>query len=157
MTTLNAGDPAPNFSLPNQSETVKTLADYSGKNLIIFVYPKANTPGCKKEAQDFTRLASDFAKFNMEIVGLSKDSPKKQQSFIDKAELGVDLLSDESGDTLVQYGAWGLKKNYGKEYEGIIRSTFIIDSNGKILQAFYNVKATGHAERVLKWVQEQLS
>lgn len=117
---------------------------------LLYFYPKDDTPGCTLEAQDFTRLVSDFAKLGIQIVGVSKDSESSHAKFCNKYDLGVTLISDESGELHEQFGVIGEKKNYGKVYIGVIRSTFLLDQTGKILKEWRNVKATGHAEKVLR-------
>ena len=129
--------------------TLTSLLSQSDKTLLYF-YPKDDTPGCTLEAQDFTRLVPDFAKLDIQIVGVSKDSEASHEKFCNKYELGITLISDESGELHEQFGVIGEKKNYGKVYIGTIRSTFLLDQTGKILQEWRNVKATGHAEKVLR-------
>lgn len=133
--------------------TLSFILAKSPKTLLYF-YPKDNTPGCTLEAQDFTRLKSDFAKLGIQIIGVSKDSEASHEKFTTSCNLGIELISDESGELHEQFGVIGEKKNYGKVYVGVIRSTFLLDSTGKILQEWRNVKATGHAEKVLREVQD---
>lgn len=117
---------------------------------LLYFYPKDDTPGCTLEAQDFTRLVPDFAKLCIQIIGVSKDSETSHEKFCNKYDLGITLISDVSGDLHEQFGVVGEKKNYGKVYIGTIRSTFLLDQTWKILQEWRNVKATWHAEKVLR-------
>ncbi len=117
---------------------------------LLYFYPKDNTPGCTLEAQDFTRLVPDFAKLGIQIIGVSKDSEASHEKFCNKHSLGITLISDESGELHEQFGVIGEKKNYGKVYVGVIRSTFLLDQSGNIVKEWRNVKATGHAEKVLR-------
>lgn len=121
----------------------------SEKTLLYF-YPKDNTPGCTLEAQDFTRLKWEFAKLGIHIIGVSKDTEASHEKFTTSCGLGIELISDIDGSLHEQFGVIGEKKNYGKVYIGVIRSTFLLDSTWKILQEWRNVKATGHAEKILK-------
>lgn len=143
------GDQAPNFSLPDSNGNPVSLADFAGKSVIIYFYPAAMTPGCTKEACDFTaaRPALDDAGYT--VIGISPDEPEKLARFVDKESLNVVLLSDPDRTILTAYGAYGEKKNYGKTVLGVIRSTFVIDGSGLIAHAWRNVKATGHVGRVL--------
>lgn len=145
---------APEFALPNAHTKLVRKQDYQGKWLLLYFYPKDNTPGCTTEAKDFSALITDFAKLNVQIVGVSKDSVKSHANFIVKEDLQIELLSDPDLEAIKAYKAWGLKKNYGKEYEGLIRSTFLINQQGLIAKYWHNVKAKGHAERVLKETKE---
>ena len=122
------------------------------KYTLLYFYPKDDTPGCTLEAQDFTRLKNEFAELGIQIIGISRDSEVSHAKFCNKYDLGITLISDESGELHEQYGVIGEKKNYGKVYIGVIRSTFLLDSSGKILKEWRNVKATGHAEKVLREV-----
>ncbi|MDD2693660.1 MAG: peroxiredoxin [Candidatus Gracilibacteria bacterium] len=132
------------------------LTPYLSKSpkTLLYFYPKDNTPGCTLEAQDFTRLKKDFEVLGIQIIGVSKDSETSHANFRDSCNLGITLISDEDGSLHEQFGVIGEKKNYGKIYIGTIRSTFLLDSSGKILQEWRNVKATGHAEKVLKEIQK---
>ena len=129
---LNVGDKAPEFSLPDENGKVVSLKDYAGKWLVVYFYPKDDTPGCIKEACDFTDSKSEFAGLNAEVVGISRDDADEHQKFIAKYNLGVTLLSDADQAVHEAYGAWGTKVNYGKEIVGVIRSTFIISPDGEI-------------------------
>ena len=141
---------APEFCLPNQDETEICLRDLKGKWIILYFYPKDNTPGCTTEACDFTENLEWFEDKDAVILGVSPDSPAKHRNFIEKKDLKITLLSDENKEVLKAYGAWGIKKNYGREYEGVIRSTFIISPDGEIVKEFRNVRAKGHVDRVKK-------
>lgn len=132
--------------------TLPTLLSRSPKTLLYF-YPKDDTPGCTMEAQDFTRLKSEFEALGIQIIGVSKDSEASHAKFCDKYSLGIQLVSDESWELHEQFAVIGEKKNYGKTYVGVIRSTFLFDSSGKILKEWRNVKAKGHAEKVLRELQ----
>ena len=146
---LEAQEKAPNFCAINQSGQKVELKDFKDKFVVLYFYPKDMTKGCSIEANDFSALRAEVGKFGAEILGVSPDSAESHQKFIAKENLTINLLCDENHAIAESYGAWGLKKNYGKEYFGIIRSTFII-KNGVILKAFYNVKAANHAQKVLE-------
>ncbi len=146
---LEAQEKAPNFCAINQSGQKVELKDFKDKFVVLYFYPKDMTKGCSIEANDFSALRTEFGKFGAEILGVSPDSAESHQKFIAKENLTINLLCDENHAIAESYGAWGLKKNYGKEYFGIIRSTFII-KNGIVLKAFYNVKAANHAQKVLE-------
>ena len=137
---LEVGTKAPDFCLPNQDEVEICLRDLKGKWIALYFYPKDNTPGCTKEACDFTEQEPRFESLDAVILGVSADSPKRHRNFIEKHDLGITLLSDEETTMMQNYGVWRLKKNYGKEYMGIVRSTYIIDPNGTIAAAWDNVK-----------------
>ena len=145
---LQANDVAPDFCLPNAQGVEISLKDFPQKTIILYFYPKDNTPGCTIEAQDFSQLLPQFFAKNALVIGISPDSPKCHQGFIAKQDLKHILLSDKDKAVASAYVAYGKKMMYGKEVMGIIRSTFIIQ-NGKILHALYNVKAKGHAQAVL--------
>ena len=159
---LQVGDKAPDFTLPDENGNEVSLRDFAGKWLVLYFYPKDNTSGCTKEACDFTDSRSYFASLNAEVVGVSRDSAASHQNFILKHHLAIPLLSDPDHKVHEAYGAWGLKKNYGKETEGVIRSTFIISPEGKIAAAWYKVKVrvkrksgeVRHAEIVKKKLAE---
>ena len=129
---LNIGDKAPNFTLPDENGKMVSLNDYAGKWLVVYFYPKDDTPGCTKEACDFTDNRNEFAGLNAEVVGISRDDADAHQKFIAKYELNVTLLSDPDHAVHEAYGAWGTKINYGKEILGVIRSTFIVSPDGEI-------------------------
>lgn len=148
--TLQKGDKAPNFKLKNSDGTEIALQDLLSKRVVLYFYPKDNTPGCTTEAQEFSALLEAFESKNTIVVGISPDSPTCHQNFINKQSLKVLLLSDSDKSVASTYGAYGKKMMYGKEVLGIIRSTFVIDTNGYIIQSFYNVRAQGHAQKVLE-------
>lgn len=143
------GTKAPGFSLMNADEHPVELADFRGKWLVLYFYPKDNTPGCTTEALDFTALKGEFEKAGAVIAGVSPDSTKRHQNFIAKKDLTIELLSDPEHQALETYGVWQLKKNYGREYMGVVRSTFLIDPEGNIEKTWKKVKVKGHAEAVL--------
>lgn len=143
------GAPAPNFDLPRSGGGRTALADLKGRKIVLYFYPKDDTPGCTTEAIDFTRLAPDFAAAGAEILGVSKDSVAKHDKFSAKHALGVTLLSDEEGDVCERYGVWVEKSMYGKTFLGVERSTFLIDEKGVIREVWRKVKVKGHAEAVL--------
>jgi peroxiredoxin Q/BCP len=146
---IDAGDPAPSFQLPNQDGDPVSLADYAGKRLIVYFYPKAFTPGCTTQACDFRDNHQAFAGEGYQIVGISPDPIDRLAAFRDEHQLPFPVLSDPDHAVAIEFGAWGKKVNYGREYEGIIRSTFVIGPDGTIQTAWRNVKAKGHGERVL--------
>ncbi len=148
---------APDFSLKDSQGKIISREDYLGKWLLLYFYPKDDTPGCSLEANDFSKLVSDFKDLEVEILGVSKDSTQSHCNFIEKYKLKINLLSDPDLQAIKAYKAWGIKKNYGKEYEGLIRSTFLINPQGKIVKYWSNVRAKGHAERVLKEVKKLLN
>jgi thioredoxin-dependent peroxiredoxin len=140
---------APALELPTDDGRQVSLADLKGSPVVVFFYPKADTPACTTEAKDFTALAADFAASGVTLVGVSKDSPKKLARFRAKHELGVILASDEAGDVCETWGVWGEKTLYGRTYMGIERATFLIDGEGVVRQVWRKVKTAGHAEAVL--------
>ncbi|MBY3988805.1 thioredoxin-dependent thiol peroxidase [Rhodococcus fascians] len=145
---LEPGDTAPAFTLPDADGNDVSLADYAGKKVIVYFYPAASTPGCTKQACDFRDSLAELNGEGLEVIGISPDKPAKLAKFRDKEELTFPLLSDEEKTTLQAWGAFGEKKNYGKVYEGVIRSTFLVDEAGKIEVAQYNVRATGHVAKL---------
>ncbi len=150
MTTLKIGDKAPEFSGSDQNGRSHKLADYIGKKLVVFFYPKASTPGCTAEACD---LRDNFARFqahNYALLGVSADSAKAQLKFIEKYDLPFTLLADEDKSVIQAFGVWGPKKFMGKEYDGIHRTTFVIDENGSIADIISEVKTKDHAAQILK-------
>jgi len=151
---LNVGDTVPDFCLPNQDEEEICLRDLKGKWIVLYFYPKDNTPGCTTEAQDFTAALKDFEKLNAIVLGVSPDSPQKHRNFIEKKDLKVTLLSDEEKELCKLFGCWQLKKFMGKEYMGVVRSTYIIDPDGKIAAKWEKVKVKGHVEEVKKKLEE---
>lgn len=145
---LTIGNQAPAFSLPNQDEVEISLRDLEGKWIVLYFYPKDSTPGCTTEACDFTQAVQVFEDLNAVILGVSPDSMASHQKFIAKQKLDLTLLSDVSTEVAQAYGVWQLKKFCGKEYMGIVRSTFLIDPSGKIARIWSNVKVAGHAQEV---------
>jgi thioredoxin-dependent peroxiredoxin len=144
------GDKAPAFRLPRDGGNSVALSDFSGKKLVLFFYLKADTPGCTREAIDFTRLSDAFAASGTEILGISADSVKRQETFRDKHKLQVPLISDERHQMLQAYGAWGEKSMYGRTFEGILRTTVLIGADGRIARVWRHVKVDGHAGQVLE-------
>jgi peroxiredoxin Q/BCP len=136
------------FTLPNQDGEMVSASDFAGKRFVMFFYPRAMTPGCTIESCDFRDSYSEFAEAGYEIVGVSPDPPSRNKKFIEKEGLNFDLLSDEDLDLAKSLGAWGEKNLYGKISKGLIRSTFVIDEEGQVAEAYRNVKAQGHVERV---------
>lgn len=152
--TLEVGQKAPEFATPNQRSEISKLADFAGQWLVLYFYPKDNTPGCTTEAIDFTALSPQFQQLNAVIIGVSPDSEKSHCRFIEKHNLTIQLLSDTEHQLAEIYQVWGLKKFMGKEYMGIKRSTFLIDPQGNIAYIWSNVKVKAHAEAVLKKLEE---
>jgi peroxiredoxin Q/BCP len=148
-TELAVGDKAPAFTLPRDGGDKVSLADFKGRKLVLYFYPRADTPGCTREAIDFTRLRPQFAKAGTEILGVSADSVKAQDAFKKKHALTIGLLSDETHKMLEAYGAWGKKSMYGKSFMGIVRMTVLIGPNGKIAHIWPKVRVDGHADEVL--------
>ncbi|OQX50221.1 MAG: thioredoxin-dependent thiol peroxidase [Epsilonproteobacteria bacterium 4484_20] len=151
---LNVGDMAPDFCLPNQDEEEICFRDIKGRWIVLYFYPKDNTPGCTTEACDFTAALPDFEGLDAIVLGVSPDSPKKHRNFIEKKELRITLLSDEEKELCKAFGVWQLKKNYGREYMGVVRSTFIIDPDGKIAAKWEKVRVKGHVEEVKEKLEE---
>ena len=147
---LQAGDTAPAFTLPDADGNDVSLADHKGRKVIVYFYPAALTPGCTKQACDFTDSLAVLAAAGYDVIGVSPDKPEKLAKFREKENLKVTLVGDPSKETLQAYGAYGEKKLYGKVVTGVIRSTVVVDEEGKIAQAFYNVKATGHVAKIIK-------
>src|SRR5829696_7827633 len=147
---LSPGDPAPDFTLPDADGNPVSLSSYRGRRVIVYCYPAALTPGCTTQAIDFTAAAGDLAQAGLDIVGISPDPPEKLQRFREKEDLGITLVSDADKSVLTAYGAYGPKKLYGKQVVGVIRSTFVVDADGRIEKAQYNVKATGHVAKLRK-------
>jgi len=152
MTTLAAGDPAPDFSLPDADGQTVSLADFAGGRVIVYFYPAAMTPGCTIQAIDFTAAFADLSAAGYRVVGISPDAPAKLAKFRERDHIAFPLLSDADRATLNAYGAFGTKVMYGKSVEGVIRSTFVVDvddaGRGTIALAQYNVRASGHVERL---------
>lgn len=150
MTSLKAGDPAPGFSGIDQSEKRHELADYRGKKLVLFFYPKADTPGCTAEACNLRDNWSELQEKGYEILGISADSPKKQLKFKEKYAFPFPLIADESKEIINAYEVWGPKKFMGRTFDGINRTTFIIDEEGKIEEVIDKVKTKDHAAQILE-------
>lgn len=146
---LQENDKAPDFSLENDEGKVVSLNDYKGKKVVLYFYPKDNTSGCTAEAIEFTELINQFKNLNTEIIGVSPDSVKSHVNFKNKHNLSITLISDPDKVLCQAYDVWREKSMYGKKYMGVLRSTFIISPDGIIEKAMYNVKAKGHAEKVL--------
>jgi thioredoxin-dependent peroxiredoxin len=149
MTTLKIGDTAPNFeALDQQGNTIK-LSDYKGKKLVLFFYPKASTPGCTMEACNLRDNYQTFLAKGYDVLGVSADSAKRQQNFIDKYKLPFSLLADEDKKVIDAFGVWGSKKFMGREFDGIHRATFVIDENGMIEDVITKVKTKEHTSQIL--------
>ncbi|WP_400088753.1 thioredoxin-dependent thiol peroxidase [Yoonia sp. R78084] len=153
MTQPAIGDTAPDFSLPRDGGEIVNLSDFKGKKVVLYFYPKDDTPGCTKEAIGFTDMVEAFAAEDTIVLGVSKDSVKKHDKFVAKHDLKIALLSDEDGDVCERYGTWVEKSMYGKTYMGIERATYLIGADGKIAQAWRKVKVPGHVEAVLEAVR----
>jgi thioredoxin-dependent peroxiredoxin len=147
---LSDGDAAPEFSLPDADGNTVSLSDFRGRSVVVYFYPAASTPGCTKEACDFRDSLAELNEAGFDVLGISPDKPAKLAKFRDAEGLTFPLLSDEDRAVMTAWGAFGEKKNYGKVVQGVIRSTFVVDPDGKIAKALYNVKATGHVERLRK-------
>lgn len=145
---LEPGMPLPEFSRPDETGADRTRSDFAGSGLVIYFYPKAFTPGCTGESCDFRDNHERFIAAGYEVIGVSPDPVDRLDQFRAKHDLPFPLLSDEDHSMAEAFGAWGIKKNYGKEYEGIIRSTIVADATGTIEHAWYNVRAKGHVDRV---------
>lgn len=143
------GTPAPTFSLPGTT-TAANLEEYRGRWVVLYFYPKDNTPGCTTEAREFSTLREEFDRLDCVVLGVSPDSVASHQKFTDKHHLRIELLSDPDHDVIDRFGAWRRKKNYGREYFGVVRSTVLIDPHGVIRHVWPSVRATGHAANVLE-------
>ena len=152
--TIEVGKKAPAFTLPNQDGEKVALKDLKGKWVVLYFYPRDDTPGCTVEACDFTAGIKQFQKLDAVVLGCSPDSPATHKKFQTKHKLKVTLLADEKKSVLTKYGAWGDKKMYGKVRQGVIRSTVVIDPNGKVAHHFPNVRAKGHADKVRELLSE---
>jgi peroxiredoxin Q/BCP len=150
MRELAVGAKAPAFSLPRDGGEKIALKDFKGRKLVLYFYPKADTPGCTKEAIAFSKLRAAFAKAGTEILGVSADPVTAQDKFKAKHKLSISLASDETKDMLEAYGAWGEKSMYGRTFMGVMRKTFLIDAEGRIAQIWPKVRVEGHAEEVLE-------
>lgn len=155
--TIELGKPAPDFELQaSNGENVK-LSDFRGKNVVLYFYPKDMTPGCTTEACDFRDNHESFAELDAVILGVSPDPVDRHKKFIDKHDLPFLLLADEDHSVAEEYGVWKLKKNFGKEYMGIERSTFVIDKEGNLVNEWRKVRVKGHVEEALEYIKENLS
>jgi peroxiredoxin Q/BCP len=150
MTRLSPGDKAPAFTLLDDKGSTVKLSDLKGQQVVLYAYPAAMTPGCTKQACDFRDNLKVFNDAGYTVLGISPDKPEKLAKFVEKEGLTFPLLSDPDKETLTAYGAYGEKQLYGKTVVGVIRSTFFIDADGKISQALYGVKATGHVAKLMK-------
>ncbi|MGH1424098.1 MAG: thioredoxin-dependent thiol peroxidase [Pseudooceanicola sp.] len=148
-----AGDKAPEFTLPRDGSGEISLSDYAGQAVVLYFYPRDDTPGCTTEGKDFTCAAEEFANAGAVVMGVSKDSVASHDKFRDKYDLSVILLSDADGQTCEDYGVWGEKKMYGKTFMGIHRATFLIDGTGRLARVWRNVKVPGHVDEVLEAVR----
>lgn len=145
---IKIDDKAPAFCLPNQDDVEICLRDLKGKWIVLYFYPKDNTPGCTTEACEFTEAAPDFSDLDAIILGVSADTTKKHRNFIEKQNIGITLLSDESTDMMQEYGVWQKKMNFGKEYMGIVRTTLIINPDGIVKAVFEKVRVKEHVAKV---------
>lgn len=145
---IKVGQKAPNFTLPDQDGKMHSLSDYLGKKVLLYFYPKDDTPGCTTEACNFRDGYEEFKKMGLVILGVSKDAVKSHKRFAEKFSLPFPLLSDEEGKVIERYGSWGKKKFMGREYMGIFRNSFLIDEEGKVAKIYESVKAADHAEEV---------
>ena len=152
-TPLAVGDKAPNFKLPKDDGRTVSLADFKGRKLVLYFYPRADTPGCTKESIDFSKQSAAFTKAGAEVIGVSADPVKAQEAFKKKHKLSVGLLSDETRTMLDAYGAWGKKSMYGKTFMGITRMTYLVGPDGRIVQIWPRVKVDGHVAEVLTAVK----
>jgi peroxiredoxin Q/BCP len=150
VTTLESGQAAPDFTLLDQDEHPVSLSDFRGRRVIVYFYPAAQTPGCTTQACDFRDSLASLQGAGYTVLGVSRDTPEKLRAFRDSDGLTFPLLSDPDHAVHEAYGAWGEKQNYGKTITGVLRSTFVIDEDGRIVEAQYNVKATGHVARLRK-------
>lgn len=149
MGYLEKDDPAPEFKAKNQDGKEISLTDFKGKKVILYFYPKDNTPGCTAEACNLRDNYSGLTSRGFEVIGVSPDSERSHSKFIGKFNLPFNLIADPDKNILKKYGAWGLKKMYGKEYEGVLRTTYVIDENGKIERVFKKVDTKNHSEQIL--------
>ncbi|MFC4556840.1 thioredoxin-dependent thiol peroxidase [Virgibacillus kekensis] len=152
--SVEPGKKAPDFTLANQDGDEVSLSDFKGKHVVLYFYPKDMTPGCTTEACDFRDAQESFSELDAVILGVSPDPASRHQKFIEKHDLPFQLLADEDHKVAEDYGVWKLKKNFGKEYYGIERSTFIIDKEGVLQKEFRKVKVKGHVEEALEFIRE---
>ena len=149
-TRLSPGDVAPDFTLPTDDGSTVTLSDLRGRKVIVYFYPAAMTPGCTKQACDFTDSLDSLKSAGYDVLGISPDKPEKLAKFRERDALSITLLSDADKAVMTEWGAFGEKKLYGKVVTGVIRSTVVVDEDGKVEHAFYNVKATGHVAKIIR-------
>ncbi|MFZ0170781.1 MAG: peroxiredoxin [Acidimicrobiales bacterium] len=149
MPHLETGDEAPDFALPDENGDIVRLSDFAGRGVVVYFYPADDTPGCTKEACQFTERFDGFSKAGVDVVGISPDGADRHRRFREKYGLQVRLLSDPSHEVMESYGAWGEKVLYGRKSVGVIRSTVLIGPDGRVVRAWYHVRADGHAEKVL--------
>lgn len=152
---IQPGEPAPDFELRDENGKLRRLSEYRGKPVVLYFYPKDDTPGCTKEACSFRDDYSAYENSGVTILGVSPDSPKSHTKFKQKYQIPFTLLADEGHKVSEEYGVWGKKKMMGREYDGILRTTFIIDENGKIKRVFENVKPANHSEEILANLKDQ--
>ncbi|SER58900.1 peroxiredoxin Q/BCP [Gracilibacillus ureilyticus] len=155
--TVETGQKVEDFTLQNNKGEKVSLSDYKGKNVVLYFYPKDDTPGCTTEACDFRDNYESFQDVNAVILGVSPDSEESHKKFIDKHDLPFELLVDEDKEVAEQFGVWQLKNKFGKEYMGIVRSTFIIDQEGVLQKEFRNVQVKGHVDDALQYIREELN
>ncbi len=155
MAKLSSGDKAPHFKLTDQNEKEVNLEDYKGKKVLVYFYPKADTPGCTKQACSVRDARSELAARGVDVIGISPDTPGKQKKFDNKHNLDFTLLSDQDNAVAKAFGAWGEKSMYGKKYEGIIRSSLLIDEDGKVLDTWYKVSPKDTVPKVLKALEDE--
>ncbi|MFJ1760992.1 thioredoxin-dependent thiol peroxidase [Amycolatopsis sp. NPDC088138] len=147
---LSPGDDAPDFTLPDSEGKEVSLRDFRGQSVVVYFYPAASTPGCTKQACDFRDNLAELNDAGYQVVGISPDKQAKLAKFVEKEELTFPLLGDPEKTVITEWGVYGEKVNYGKKYMGVIRSTFVVDADGKIAHAFYNVRATGHVAKLIR-------
>jgi peroxiredoxin Q/BCP len=147
---LSPGDPAPDFTLPDSEGKEVSLRDFRGQSVVVYFYPAASTPGCTKQACDFRDNLAELNDAGYQVVGISPDTQAKLAKFVSNEGLTFPLLGDPEKTVISAWGAYGEKKNYGKTYLGVIRSTFVVDPEGKIAHAWYNVRATGHVAKLIR-------
>lgn len=156
VSPVQPGNPAPAFSLQNQNDETVSLADFKGKTLVVYFYPKAMTPGCTVQACGLRDMRAEYQAAGVEVVGISPDPVKRLAKFAERDELNFTLLSDEDHAVAEAFGVWGLKKFMGREYDGIHRMTFIIDGDGQVVHTMEKVKTKSHDQDVLSWITENL-
>ena len=155
MAKLNSGDQAPTFKLADQNEKEVNLEHYQGKKLLLYFYPKADTPGCTKQACSVRDARAELTNLGVDVIGISPDAPGKQKKFADKYDLDFTLLSDQDNAVAKAYGAWGEKSLYGKKYEGIIRSALLLDEEGKVMQTWYKVSPKDTVPKILETLEKK--